>query len=105
MRVSSDCKIRFIELVGRRPYTGEKYPGRKEGIRYLLGLHSAMSVRQSFWTWDESEVRDAATLQLEYLLGMVQHQRIELPESPRERILFRDRIREAAERELARPAK
>jgi hypothetical protein len=105
MRASGDCRISFIRCVGWPPEPGEKDSGRKQSIHYLLGFFSDTSVGKSDWKGTEREARDVAAIHLGYLLGIVRPNGFELSKSPRERFLFRDRIREAAERELARPTK
>ena len=94
----------FIRVVSWPADVGEPDPGRRECVRYLLGFLDDTA------TGEESEdecpsVRDYATVRLAVLLGYLTPEEQQALRSPREISILRDRVRELAERELARPTK
>jgi len=100
-RASPELRLEIIDGAGWRYSPNEATGNRRECIRYLVSFLGDRSgearVNQS--------VGDFALIQLAYVLGINDSQVIQLPQSPREISILRDRVRTLAEHELARPSK
>jgi hypothetical protein len=104
-RTTPDARLDFVGSVGGSVEPNEPDAIRRQRIRYLLGFFDDAEVGELPWQERWIAVRDHATNQLSRELGFLPPEWAKAPQSPREISLLRDTVREAAERELARPRK
>lgn len=103
-RVASDTRQHLINSVGGPVDPSDLDIGRRECLRYLLGFLNDTEVGDVPWHGPQA-VRDFATTRLALMLGFATRNEVKLLQSPRELSILRNRVRELAEPELARPAK
>ncbi len=106
-RGSPASRLHFIQTVSWTmlpPVRDKTFPGRRECLRYLLGFLNDTARADEFGD-GRPVVRDEVTIRLAVLLGVARHEELDGQHSPRELSLLRTRVRELAERELARSAK
>jgi hypothetical protein len=103
-RVSPKVRLYFLRIVGWPADPSEPDPGRRECLRYLLRFVDAEPASQ-----DACDARDLATIQLARIFAIINVNYLpddnKLVKSPRELSLLRERVREFANHELARPGK
>ncbi|MBX9626033.1 MAG: hypothetical protein K2X82_19710 [Gemmataceae bacterium] len=108
---SFDLRMSLLSTAGRLDPPDRPDPVRRERVRLLAGLlddRTAEAHEVDDWNW--TEVRDHAAAQLAGVLRLPVRRdgefvRADQELGPLSRLLFREVVRAATERELARPAK
>ena len=108
---SFELRMSLIFAAGRLEPPDKLDPLRRERVRLLAGFlddRTAEAVGDDAWNW--IEVRDHAAAQLAGVLRLPVRRNWEIVKADQElgplsRLIFRETVRAAAERELARPAK